>query len=431
MKLQVGQMHIGLLHKAYNTLSTCALPVIIGGLALRARGRRRMTERLGAWGPLPDISWWFHGASVGEVQGLLPLLTELRSRGASEKLLLSATSPTGLDRGVRAVDYAKLAPIDAPILVQRALSNVTCKRFVITETELWPNLLYQHQKRNTPTHLINARISDYTLTWYLRLRSVFSPLLARVNSVCVADEEQAQRFAEMGVLRSKIFLTGHTKYDYTPRYSVAAEKTALRRAFFPDIKDSEIIVVLGSVHEGEDSTLLEALREVIAARLPVRFIVTPRHSERFEYYWKRLGQLPANVSRWTQREVNRTGRTDILLLDAMGLLEQAYAAGDIAFVGATLVDIGGHNPFEPAMYGLPILVGPFTSVIREPVEELEQAGGLFRIRGAGELIERVSHLVRDQHARSEAGSAAQRIWASHQGASARVLDAIVSSEEPI
>jgi 3-deoxy-D-manno-octulosonic-acid transferase len=431
MKLQGEQMHIGLLHKAYSTLYTCALPLIVGGLACRSRGRRRMAERLGSWGALEGVGWWFHAASVGEVQGILPVLAELRSRDSSEKILLSATSPTGLERGTGAVDYARLAPLDAPLLVRRALQNVQCKRFVITETELWPNLLKENQQRDTPSHLINARISDYTLDWYLRLRSVFSPLLRGIKSVSVADKEQGERFSAMGVAPSKIFVTGHTKYDYKPKYSLAADRDALRDSFFRGVKNDELIVVLGSVHEGEDAALLEAMDGLIRKKLPVRFIVTPRHAERFEYYWKRLCELPANISRWSEKDRATGTQFDVLLLDTMGLLEAAYAAGDIAFIGATLVDIGGHNPFEPAMYGLPILVGPFTSVIREPAAELEQAGALFRIASGRDLSERITTLVSDHQLRNEAGKGAQRVWSAHQGASARVLDAILESEAEV
>lgn len=428
MKLPGKQMPIGLLHRTYSVATTCVLPLALAGLALSARGRRRLAERLGFWEPTPAVSWWLHGASVGEVQGLLPFIEQIRAVRSGEDILLTTTSPTGLDRAVNRVDVARLAPLDAPWSVNRILNRLSYQRLVISETELWPNLLRGSLCRGVPCHVINGRISDYTFDWYKRTRSLFQPLCRALSSVSVADNEQSQRYVSMGVPADRVHVTGHTKYDYRPTYDRQADRLALRTEFFSPPDPSERVVTLGSLREGEESVWFPAIARALEDRLPVRFIVAPRHSERFEYFWHAIERLGVSCARWSSMQNEKGRLAKVVLLDTMGLLEKAYAASDLAFVGATLVDIGGHNPFEPAMYGVPIVVGPFTSVIREPIDALARAGGLLRVTHAGDAYDVLLRCATQSEHLATIGSAALSVWRGFTGASQRVLEVIQMSE---
>lgn len=427
MRLQHEQIASGLLHTLYSGTVTCALPLVACGLCAIPRGRRRIAERFGSWGHVGTVDWWIHAASVGEVQGVLPLLGAIRDGTDSQRILLSATSPTGLDRGAPHVEYTRLVPVDAPVLVSRAVRDVSFSRFVVSETELWPNLLLAALRSGKPCHIVNGRISDYTVRWYRVFRSLFQPLLRGLASVCVSDEEAKLRFVELGVNPEVLHVTGHTKYDTKPKYAGADARVAARRDLFPAHEDDSPIVTLGSIREGEDGVWWDALMAAWERGLRFRLIVAPRHAEKFAYFWDRVLRLNRPAARWSALAQSNEPY-DVLLLDSMGVLERAYAASDLAFVGATLVDIGGHNPFEPAMYGVPVAVGPYTSVIREPVGALKARSGVVQVQGSSDLLTLLERVAARDQSLQEIGRVGQQVWSAYTGASQRVLSAISHSE---
>lgn len=424
-----GRTTTGPLTKLYNLAVSCLVPVIAVVLLAFPRGRRRYSERLGDWGSIAPITWWFHGASIGEVQGLLPLISAVRSQTTAERLLLTATSPTGLERGALAVDFTRLLPLDAPFLVRRAMHGVTFDRFVLSETELWPALLREVLSRGAPCHIVNGRISDYTFFWYRSLRGVISPLLRQFASVSVPDETQKARFVELGVAPERVHVTGHTKYDRSPRFDGNEARLGARRRLFGQIEDSAPVVVLGSIRPGEEKFWLEPLRRLWEGGRSCKVVVAPRHAERFEYFWDAIQSLPVGSARFSAGPMPEFRSCDVLLLDTMGDLEEAYAAADLAFVGATLVNIGGHNPFEPAMYGVPVVVGPYTAVIRELVMELSASEAIIRVRTEAEIEIILNQLCSGSAALRALGLRGKGVWQTHQGSSRRVVDVIMTSEE--
>lgn len=428
MTSQDAQIRIGLIHRAYSAVVTLALPLIALGLLCSPRGRRRFPERFGFWPHVDDIDWWFHGASVGEVQGLLPLIKTIRDKEQSTRMFLSASSPTGLERGASSVEQCSLLPLDAPVLVDRALRTVSFKRFVLSETELWPNAIHTILGRGVPCHIVNGRISDYTLEWYKRLRSVFGPLLRGFCTISVPDEEQRDRFIALGASPGSVYVTGHTKYDTNPKFANEGARQELREELFPGIKESEPLVTLGSIREGEEGIWFEALARLWQAGSSVRVIVAPRHAERYEYFASAMSLFSDGFTRWTSRQAVRTSSPKALLLDSMGVLENAYAASDLAFVGATLVDIGGHNPFEPAMYGVPIVVGPYTSVIREPISQLRAQNAVAEISTVEEVSNLLVRLSRNDRQLIDAGKKAYQVWSTHRGSAVRALEVVRQGE---
>lgn len=436
MESQKKQIATGILSSVYEISATAAVPLVAAGLALSGRGRRRYGERFGSWGELPALQWWMHGASVGEVQGLLPFVSELRSQRQDQKILLTSTSPTGLDRGGEAFNYRRLLPLDVGFCVRRALASVVADRFVLAETELWPTLLRELAIRGVPCHIINGRISDYTLRRYRLLRGLFAPILQNFRTVCVANDVQRERYLELGVRPDTIHVTGHTKYDCEPRVTGEVARAELRASFFPGESQTTPIVVLGSLRPGEEDEWFSAIATLQSQGNKLKVIIAPRHMEKVDHFIRKLDSSGCAWARWSDQRTDSFGRHDILLLDTMGKLEEAYSVAQLAFIGATLVDIGGHNPLEAAMYGVPVVVGPHISVIRELVEDMRGVGGIVEVENStglsADLSAVLSGLLMRVVARdpvlAELGLQGQRVWLKHRGAARRVVSVIAHGE---
>ncbi len=416
-----------MLDKAYSFATTLAVPLVAIGLLASKRGRARYAERFGSWGEISGSPWWFHGASVGEVQGLSPVLRLLRERLPSEQILLSGTSPTGLERGSPLVDWTRLAPLDSPLLVRRAFRAFHPAQLVIAETELWPELMRQALARRVPVSIVNARISEYTKAWYSRLGSLFRPILSECRLVCVPDEQQRERFIALGVRPERVHVTGHSKYDVEPRFAGAAERSRQRASLFGDLTEASRILVLGSARPGEEHGWIAASQEAWKNGSDLRLVIVPRHQERFDYFASVLSQAAVQFSRTSQLPSGMPALGKVLMVDQMGALESCYAAADLAFVGATLVDVGGHNPFEPAMYAVPVVVGPHVAVIRHLVDELRQADAICEVTGAADMVKLVQRLFLDPGELRQAGERGQQVWMRHRGAAGRVLEHLLEA----
>lgn len=408
----------GLLYKTYSAAASIVAPVALPLLRFSQRGRLRMSDRAGEWGAFGPVDWWLHGASVGEVQGLLPLMGALREHGKAGRILLTATSPTGLERGTGAADVMRLAPLDAPRYVRRAIDQAMPRRFLSCETELWPVLLHELAQRGIRCDLINARISDYTVRRYGMIRSLFGPLVEQFTSICVASEGQRDRFLSLGCPVSCIHVTGNTKYDTHPRFASPSDTKQIRENFFPEIEDDTPIVVLGSVRPKEESEWLHAFNEMREAGVTIKMVIAPRHAEKFNFFASILETQKWPWARWSEGSVKER---DLLLLDTMGKLEEAYSVASLAFIGATLVDIGGHNPFEPAMYGVPVCVGPFVRNIRDIVDEMQDVEGIIPLSSAADISRVMNEVVSPNRHLIGIGERGQSVWSKHVGATERVL----------
>jgi 3-deoxy-D-manno-octulosonic-acid transferase len=364
----------------------------------------------------------------------LPLIARLRAVEENFSALLTCTSPTGLERGAAQVESTRLLPLDAPWCVRRAVRVVRPKRLVVCETELWPTLLHAVAQRKVPVHIVNGRISEYTWRWYRAAAALVRPLLGGVSSVCVPSAQQAERYRFLGVPSHRIVVTGHSKYDAAPRFAEAEVRAQLRRAFFPALPASVPIVVLGSVRPGEEKLWLEGLQHCRAAGLQLACIVAPRHQEKFPYFAEQLRLRGASCARWSQRQewsssqgaavASAAGSHAVVLLDTMGELEAAYACADLAFVGATLVDVGGHNPLEPAMYGVPVVVGPHIAVIRDTIAEMRLRGGVFEVRSGADICALLERVGRGDPALAAVGQAGRSVWSAHTGAAQRIVEVL-------
>jgi 3-deoxy-D-manno-octulosonic-acid transferase len=394
--------------------------------ALLWRGRhesgywRGFDQRFGLGAPLSSPVW-LHAASVGEVQAAAVLVAALRQRDPQLPLLVTATTAAGLARARALFEpygiAVRYAPLDLPGAVRRFLHRVRPRLAIVLETEIWPNLFAACATAQVPLVLASARLSERSARRYRWLGSALRRSLAAVVQVAAQTPADSQRFADLGVPAARISVTGNLKADLTVPDSVLANGLRLRAQLAPH----RPIWVAGSTHELEEQQVLDAHRAVREAHPEALLVLVPRHPRRFEAVAAWLRREQVAFARHSRADPVTDG-TEVLLVDAMGLLLDFYAAGDVAFVGGSLVRVGGHNLLEPAALGRPILTGPNHANAREVLQALLTAQAVRVVRNAAELGGAVTELLRDADVRQRMGAQALQVTVQGRGACARVLD---------
>lgn len=413
----------------YQALGWAVLPLAAPVVALRAardpRYRVGWGQRLGAWGDVPPGGVWVHGASVGEMRAVAPLLTLLRGAGAH--LVLSTTSPSGRDAAAALAGLggaARLLPLDLAPLVRRVLRACRPRALVVVETELWPALLTEAAAAGVPLLLVNGRISDRALPRYRRVRPWVGPLLRRFAALHTQSEEDAARLVALGAAPDRVVVGGNLKYDLPEPDASAGPATALRRAR----ADGWRPLVAGSTHPGEERAVAAAAAALRDGGHRVGLVVAPRHLERLEDAARELGSGGLGPVRWSALEepreegilaAFREGRA--LLVDAYGVLGELYGGADAAFVGGTLVPVGGHNLLEPINWGVATLFGPHTENAREVRDALVERGLGTEVGSAAELAAAVDRLWSEPDAAAAVARGARQLFAASRGAAARAL----------
>lgn len=401
-----------ILFSLYSLFTLSLSPLALALLSLSARGRARMKERLGRWEIEEGSYIWLHGASAGEVSGLMPLMKGLEGEGA---LLVTATSVTGLEMASQVTKHCHLLPLDSSIWYGSLFKKITPRAVVISETELWPALYHELERRNIPLVLVNSRISDATFPRYRRFKPFMRQMLSIPSAICVGDSISRDRFYQLGAREEVVFVTGNTKYDV----DVAEGTPALKKQFW---EDDLPVILLGSIRPEEDSFWFPALRDAREKGFRFHLIVAPRHKEKFDYFAEALEQEFGDFDERSELLVTaRQPRTDTVLLDTFGELRRLYALADLSFIGASLVPIGGHNPLEASMYGSYVVMGPHYHVVREVVDELQEAEAAEVVRSREEIELLLHRFFSHQEEFRAKGAKGVSVWKRHKGASRRVL----------
>ena len=383
--------------------------------------RRRLGERLGLGARIGARRGclWIHAVSVGEAQAAVPIVKALQEHRPGETILVTSTTPTGAERISQVFGPGvvhRYLPFDLPGAVGRFLHRTGPRVAIIMETEIWPNLLAGCRARGVPVVMANVRLSERSAAGYRRYCGLFAPVLGGVAAAAVQNGEDARRLASIGVLPEVIEVTGSTKFDVRLPASLREEAVALRRAWGV----ARGIWVAASTHEGEEEQVLDAFLRVLR-RLPDSLLVlVPRHPERFAAvaaFVRRRGFEPAMRSR---QPVDCTG-VQVFIGDTMGELPLFYAAADVAFVGGTLVEIGGHNMLEPAALALPVLFGPYVFNFAEISRRLVEVGGAEFVDDPESLGRAVTGYLKDAERRHAAGARGRAFVESNRGARDRVL----------
>ncbi len=390
--------------------------------SLREPGYRQgWGERLGHGPSLPECLW-LHAASVGEVQAAAALIRALRADYPALPVLVTTFTPAGADQLSRLFGNdvtQRYLPVDTPRAVARFLETTRPRLGIIVETELWPNLLRGCVARAIPVLLISARLSPQSLTNLRRFpgEPVLAQALAALHFVGTQSAADAARYRELGVAPERVEVTGNIKFDLQLPAVLKTEGQVLRGAWHAAERP---VWIAASTHEGEEEQLLRVFAELRATIPDLLLVLVPRHPQRFG----RVHDLCRRESFSTARRSVQDkveADTDIVLGDTLGELPLSYATADVAFVGGSLVPIGGHNLLEPAALHLPVVTGPHTEAQSEMAELLNAEGALTQVQDAGGLREALIELLASPTLREDHARAGQAVLARNRGALARTL----------
>jgi len=418
---------MNLLERIYKAASLILPYALIPVLLSSKRGRSHFPERYGSWKVVKDSYTWFHGASMGEVRGLLPIMRVFKEKNPNEKILLSATSLTGLEIGKQYANASALLPFDNKSFLSRALEGLNIKKLIIAETELWPIIIEEISRRGIPITMVNARISKYSFPRYKFFKELIKNTLAHISNIFCIDEQSRERFLQLGASTENVLVVGNTKYDSSPTVKDESTKLKLKNELF---SNDYPIFVLGSLRPGEEAFFFPVLSKLIKEGAPFNCVVAPRHQERFTFFEEKLKSYDLRFKRWSEKDTwdNSKSSPVVILLDAYGILESIYSVASLAFIGATLVDIGGHNPLEAAAYGTPVMMGPHVSNVEDVCESLQTKNALCRVESKEDIERWLRMLINEPLRLLEMGGRAREVWAAHFGTVSKVYDLVFGSE---
>jgi 3-deoxy-D-manno-octulosonic-acid transferase len=414
-------------HTLYTLLWWVALPFL--PLRLWWRGRREpgyrehIGERFGwyrrdaARGAGEII--WIHAVSLGETRAAAPLIERITRERSTATVLLTHMTATGRETGRilyggNRVIQAWL-PYDAPFAVRAFLDHFAPRVGVLIETEMWPNLAAECRRRGVPLFIINARLSARSAAGYARIASLSRPMLQSFAGVAAQTSSDARRLADLGA--RDVAIIGNLKFDIV----IPEAARSLGRVFRTRAGKGRPIWVAGSTREGEETLILDALAGSAGHALPANAltIIVPRHPQRFETIAQLLrSRRIAFVRRSENERVPQDAR--VMLGDSMGEMFAYYAAADVAFVGGSLLPLGGQNLIEPIALGVPTLVGPHTFNFAEASAQAIDVGAALRVTDADDLIAQVAQLLADPDSRARMRTSADMFCAAHRGAADRL-----------
>lgn len=412
----------------YNLLIIIALPFIF--LKLWFKGlrlpiyRQRWLERIGIL-PFPPLDnlVWVHAVSVGEAISTIPLIKKLMQQYPDMDLLITTTTPTGSERVQAAFRdllgkkiFHCFMPYDFPFAYPFFFSRVKPKALVVMETEIWPNLLQACAKRNIPVTIANGRLSPLSARRYAWLGSIMREMVKPIKQVAAQSALDAKRFCALGFSNDGVVNTGNIKFDFDLPPYLLKDGESLRAQLGKHRK----VWIAASTHDGEESAILKIYQALKKQHKDLLLLLVPRHPDRFE----KVGQLcqdnGLNVIKRSEKQ-SLNDDIDVFLGDTMGEMMLFYAASDIAFVGGSLVPIGGHNLLEPAALGLPVLSGNHLFNFVEISEKLANDKGLIIVNNVKTLEDEVALLLNNPAKRQEIGQYAKSVVEANKGALTKLM----------
>jgi 3-deoxy-D-manno-octulosonic-acid transferase len=388
----------------------------LGGVPERL-GERHLDADKGASGSRQAI--WLHAVSVGEVLAVSRLVAELDARLPDYRVVISTTTRTGqaLARERFGRERVFYCPLDLPWAVARYLQALKPAMLVLAETEFWPNLLSGCFRRGIPVAVVNARISDRSWPRYQRLRRLWRPFLSRLTAVLAQSETDAARLLALNCAPERVTVSGNLKFD------VRAGEPAAATRLIRKLTGSLALAVAGSTLVGEEAMLLAAWPTILASEAGLALILAPRHPERFDSVAEVLARSGFPWRRRSELGENALVSGEIVLLDSIGELASVYSLASVAFIGGSLVPAGGHNPLEPAQFGVPVVIGPHFANFRGIIEPL-QAKEAMKITRPEELAGTIASLLSDRDAALAMGERGRRVFEEQAGATERTVLAL-------
>ena len=383
--------------------------------------RLRWLERFGFYKQIyPQDVIWFHAVSVGEAEALFPLLKLIQQRNSDANILITTTTPTGSAR-VKAVMAESVShvylPYDMPDSVNRFIAKFKPKLAVIMETEIWPNLYRACANNHIPLYVINARLSEKSARGYQKIPSLVNIALASVESIATQTQEDTDRFIGIGANKACVLTLGNIKFDLEVSESVISSGAELKETLFA----GRFVWVIASTHKDEEAIFL-ALYKQLKLKIPeLLLLIVPRHPERFNDVKQLCIQNQLHVVLRTSGELI-TQSTDVYLADTMGELKLLYAASDVAFVGGSMVPVGGHNILEASVIGVPVLFGPYMANFKDISRRVLEQQAAIQCNTPKEVIDTLLGIYQHDDQRAALVARGKQFIQQNQGAINRIYE---------
>lgn len=411
----------------YSALLWLITPLAMLYLLRRSRRQPAYRQHWGErWGVYPRTAVphnviWLHAVSVGEVRAAVPLITALERAWPQHPILLTCMTPTGRETAQQLLgERVQIAylPYDYPGATGRFLKRYQPRFGLLMETELWPNLVHQCQRRSVPVFLVNARLSAKSHAGYQRFKLLLGPAFTGLSGVFAQSQADADRLSALGA--RNVSVVGNVKFDFQPAPELVERGQRWRATL-----RSRPVLLLASTREGEEALLLDALS---LAPLPAQTLIAlvPRHPQRFDEVAELLTQRGVNFIRrraWAEEAIPT--QTTVMLGDSMGELNAWYALADVAIIGGSILAFGSQNLIESCAAGTPVVLGPSTFNFAQASQMALEAGAAVQGADATQVARLAAQWLADAAAREVAGQNAQGFALAHRGATERVVALLV------
>ena len=393
------------------------------------RVRKGLKERLG-WLPLSvrasasmaERRIWIHAASVGEVNAIAPVLSELQVLLPQAGVVVTCTTAAGREHARKKIPDALahlLMPLDASPFLKPMLQWFNPGLAIFVETELWPNFIRLLAARGCVVMMANARMSERSFKGYRLARPLFSEVLRRVHTIAAQSSADAQRYIALGAHQRKVMVAGNTKYDLQAVMEEGEKhKDSIRREL--GLEEGQPLVVAGSTRDGEEKELLMAFATLGESHKRAALLLAPRHLERLEQVRAQAEKLGFSVATRKGIQQGRGAGSQVVLLDTLGELAWMYAGADVAWTGGSWRDFGGQNPLEAACHGVPVIFGPYMAHFSEAASLLLQREAALQLPDSKKLAEATSELLSSSSRRKAMAEKAAGALKERAGASRRV-----------
>ncbi|MBU3018010.1 3-deoxy-D-manno-octulosonic acid transferase [Paraglaciecola agarilytica] len=365
----------------------------------------------------------FHCVSVGEVVAAANVINAIRRHQPSTPVTITTTTATGAKQVTSlfkdTVTHCYL-PLDLPWMMSHLLKQAAPAHVIITEVELWPNMIDQCWRKGIPVSVINARMTSNSMRSYEKISALFSPMLHKLYKICAQGDRDFKNYQQLRTPEQTLLLTNNIKFEQTVHpeaHQLASEFAQMFNLV------GRAIVVAGSSHAPEEAVLLEAHKTVLQQYPKTLLIIVPRHPQRFDEVYQICQSSGLRCRRSSDQ--NRCDEdTQVLLVDEMGKLQALYALATIAFVGGSIADRGGHNALEPAAFEVPILMGPHRYNNPAICQVLSEGGALFEVNNPQQVSHNVLQWLDNDASRTRAGQAGKQVLQENSGALSATLEAL-------
>jgi 3-deoxy-D-manno-octulosonic-acid transferase len=414
-----------LVHALYTLLFIVLLPVVVLRLWWRGRKapgyREGIAERFGRVQTSNARPLWVHAVSLGESIAISPMIERWLADHPDIPVHVTNMTPTGRDHirkqfGQRVTQ--SYCPYDVPSFLNVFLNRLNPIACVVVETELWPNLVRACFKKQVPLLVANARLSERSAKGYRKFHVLSAPMLSRITHIVAQSQADADRFIGLGVPKTGVTVSGSIKFDI----HLDADKTelgqSLRSQWLGDKPDA-FVLMLASSHADEEAQFLEAFQPLLVTYPKLRLLIVPRHPERFAPVWQLISESGVSASR--RSDISERA---ILLGDSLGEMMAYYSMSDTVIMGGSFVDVGGHNPIEPAILSVPVVMGPHFHNFKVITEAMVERDAMWQVASMSQAKSVVVDALEKPALCRSVGEAASVYAREQQGALGRLLQQV-------